>query len=174
MVALALRSALSDRARDDRVVVVDDLAFDAPKTKDAVAALSALGLAADERVLVVLGRDDEAAWKSLRNLAHVDVLLTDELNTYDILCNDWLVFTSATLRTVTDRLAAGVKRGDHGATPVALGGEDARAASAEDEEAVSRADEEAVSGADEDAVSGADEEAVSRADDEAVSGEDDA
>ncbi len=124
MVALALRSALSDRAREDRVVVIDDLAFEAPKTKDGLAALAAIGVTAGERVLVVLGRDDEAAWKSLRNLDHVDVLLADELNTYDVLCNDWLVFTSATLRSVTDRLAAGTKRGDQGAVPVALGGED--------------------------------------------------
>jgi large subunit ribosomal protein L4 len=124
MVALALRSALSDRASEDRVVVVDDLAFTTPKTKDALAALAAIGVTDGERVLVVLGRDDEAAWKSLRNLGHVDIVLGDELNTYDVLCNDWLVFTSATLRAVTDRLAAGIKRGDHGAVPVALGAED--------------------------------------------------
>jgi large subunit ribosomal protein L4 len=124
MVALALRSALSDRAREDRVVVIDDLAFDAPKTKDALATLAAVGVTAGERVLVVLGRDDEVAWKSLRNLGDIDVVLTEELNTYDVLCNDWLVFTTATLRTVTDRLAAGTKRGDQGAVPVDLGGED--------------------------------------------------
>jgi large subunit ribosomal protein L4 len=125
MVALALRSALSDRANEDRIVVVDDLAFESPKTKDAVTALAALGLADDQRVLVVLDRDDEVAWKSLRNLGHVDVLIADELNTYDVLCNDWLVFTSATLRAVTDRLAAGTKRGDQGAVPVAIGEGDA-------------------------------------------------
>jgi large subunit ribosomal protein L4 len=124
MVALALRSALSDRAREDRVVVVDDLAFDSPKTKDGLAALAALGVTAGERVLVVLGRDDQVAWKSLRNLPDVDVLLGEEINTYDVLCNDWLVFTSATLRGVTDRLAAGVRRGDQGAVAVALGGGD--------------------------------------------------
>jgi large subunit ribosomal protein L4 len=124
MVALALRSALSDRAREERVVVVADLAFETPKTKDALAALGALGVSASERVLMVLGREDETAWKSLRNLPHVDVVLSEELNTYDVLCNDWLVFTSATLRQVTDRLAAGVRRGDGGAVPVALGGED--------------------------------------------------
>ena len=124
MVALALRSALSDRASEERIVVVDDLAFDGPKTKDALAALAAVGVTSDERVLVVLGRDDEVAWKSLRNLAHVDVLLAEELNTYDVLCNDWLVFTSATLRSVTDRLAAGVQRGDQGSVAVAIGGGD--------------------------------------------------
>ncbi len=122
MVALALRSALSDRANLDRIVVVEDLAFDTPRTKDALAALAAIGVTAGERVLVVLTRDDEAAWKSLRNLGHVDTLIADELNTYDVLCNDWLVFTSASLRSVTDRLAAGTKRGDQGAVPVAVGG----------------------------------------------------
>jgi large subunit ribosomal protein L4 len=124
MVALALRSALSDRANDERIVVVDDLAFATPKTKDALAALAAIGVTVGERVLVVLGRDDEVAWKSLRNLGHVDTVLSEELNTYDVLCNDWLVFTSATLGAVTDRLAAGIKRGDQGAVPVALGEED--------------------------------------------------
>ena len=95
MVRLALRSALSDRAADDKVVVVEGWDFPAPKTKDAVAALDALGV--DGRILVVLDRDDEVAWKSFRNLGHVHLLEADQLNTYDVLVSDWIVFTSSTL-----------------------------------------------------------------------------
>jgi large subunit ribosomal protein L4 len=95
MIQLALKGALSDRAADNKVVVVDAWDFPAPKTRDASAALSALGL--EGKVLIVLSRDDEAAYKSFRNLGDVQILLAGELNPYDILCNDWLVFTRATL-----------------------------------------------------------------------------
>jgi large subunit ribosomal protein L4 len=98
MVRLALRSALSDRAADGKVVVVDDWAFDAPSTKAAVAALSALDL--EGRVLVVLSRDDVAAWKSFRNIPSVHVLEVAELNTYDVLVSDVVVFTRATVPPV--------------------------------------------------------------------------
>ena len=95
MIRLALRSALSDRAADGRVVVVSSWDFDAPKTKDASASLAALGI--EGRALVVLARDDEVAWKSFRNLPQVHLLESDQLNTYDVLVSDWVVFTSATL-----------------------------------------------------------------------------
>ncbi|HEX7167010.1 MAG TPA: 50S ribosomal protein L4 [Acidimicrobiales bacterium] len=96
MIQLALRSALSDRASEGRIAVVDNWDFDAPRTKDAVAALTALGF--EGRVLLVLGRDDEVAYKSFRNLGgDVQLLLAGELNAYDVLCNDWIVFTRATL-----------------------------------------------------------------------------
>ena len=86
------------------VIVVDDWAFSAPKTKDAVAALRAVGVPAGERVLVVLSRDDEVAWKSFRNLgARVDLCSVEELNTYDVLVADRIVFTSATLATLSGR-----------------------------------------------------------------------
>ncbi|HEY6531501.1 MAG TPA: 50S ribosomal protein L4 [Acidimicrobiales bacterium] len=91
MIKLALRSALSDRAADGKVVVVDDWAFDAPSTKGAVASLAALGL--EGRILVVLSRDDVAAWKSFRNLQNVHLLEAGHLNTYDVLVNDYVVFT---------------------------------------------------------------------------------
>lgn len=92
---LALLSALSDRAAEGRVAVVEAWDFAAPKTKDAVAALAALGI--DGKVLLVLGRADEMAYKSFRNVTHVQALLADELNAYDVLANDWVVFTRATL-----------------------------------------------------------------------------
>jgi large subunit ribosomal protein L4 len=95
MVQLALRSALSDRATEGKVAVVDSWSFAAPRTKDALAALEALGLTG--KVLLVVGREDETAYKSFRNLQDVQVLLVNELNAYDILCNDWVVFTEATV-----------------------------------------------------------------------------
>jgi large subunit ribosomal protein L4 len=95
MVQLALRSALSDRANSDLIVVVDKWQFDVPSTKAAQAALDALGVYG--RVLVVLNREDEQAYKSLRNLTDVDLILVGELAAYDVLCSDWLVFSRQTL-----------------------------------------------------------------------------
>jgi large subunit ribosomal protein L4 len=94
MIRLALRSALSDRAADGKVRVVD-WGWDAPKTSQAVAALRDLEL--DGRVLVVAPGEDEAVWKSFRNLGHVHLIGAAELNAYDVLCADWVVFTEATL-----------------------------------------------------------------------------
>jgi large subunit ribosomal protein L4 len=95
MVRLALRSALSDRAGEQRVVVVEDWGWNEPSTASAKAALASLGV--EGRVLVVLGERDEAIWKSFRNLPEIHCLQARELNTYDVLVNDWIVFTSATL-----------------------------------------------------------------------------
>ena len=95
MIQLALRSALSDRMSENKVVVVEDWGFAAPSTKAASAAISALGMSG--RVMIVLERKDESAWKSFRNLTDVHVLSTPELNAYDIFCNDWIVFTKASL-----------------------------------------------------------------------------
>jgi large subunit ribosomal protein L4 len=101
MVQLALRSALSDRAATGRVAVVEGWTFEAPKTKDAVAALAALGV--EGQVLVVVSHDDEVVSKSFRNLPEVQVLLASELNAYDVLVSDWIVFTPSTLPTSTSR-----------------------------------------------------------------------
>lgn len=95
MIRLALRSALSDRAAEGKVIVVDAWSFDAPKTKDAIAALSAIG--AEGKILMVLGAGDEAAFKSFRNLPNVHCVVAGELNTYDVLDSDVVVFTEATL-----------------------------------------------------------------------------
>jgi len=95
MVAAALRSALSDRAAEGKVVVVDTWDFPAPKTRDARVALGALGVSG--RVLLVLDRDNEAAAKSFRNLDKVHLILPSELNAYDVLCSDWVVFTKDNL-----------------------------------------------------------------------------
>jgi large subunit ribosomal protein L4 len=95
MVRLALCSALSDRAADGKVVVIDEWSIAAPKTKDAVAALDTLGLTG--KVLLVLGDNDEAVWKSFRNLKHVHCQFAAELNAYDVLVSDYVVFTRETL-----------------------------------------------------------------------------
>jgi large subunit ribosomal protein L4 len=100
MVRLALRSALSDRASDGKVLVVDAWNFDAPSTKAAKAALAALGTSG--RVLVVLGgAADAVAARSFRNLPEVHVISVGELNAYDVLVNDYVVFTQATLPSST-------------------------------------------------------------------------
>ena len=97
MVQLALRSALSDRARDGKVVVVDAWSFDKPSAKAGAAALAALGTSG--KVMVVVKSATSDAAKSLRNLADVQVVLTSELNAYDVLVNDWIVFSQDSLPT---------------------------------------------------------------------------
>ena len=100
MVKLALRSALSDRAADGKVIAVDARDFgDTPSTKAAKAALATLGT--QGRVLVVLGRDDAVAARSFRNLPEVQLIVVGELNAYDVLVNDYIVFTQATLPSST-------------------------------------------------------------------------
>jgi len=95
MIKLALRSALSDRASEGHVIVVEDWNFDVPSTKGAIAALKALGV--EGRALIVLTRDDVVARKSFRNIPSVHVLEAAELNTYDILVSDYVVFTKNTV-----------------------------------------------------------------------------
>ena len=86
MVKLALRSALSDRAAEGKVIVVDSWNFDAPKTKDAKASLAALGI--DGKALVVVDVNDTNTIRSFLNLPEVQLIEVDELNAYDVLCND--------------------------------------------------------------------------------------
>src|SRR5680860_1531220 len=82
MKRLALRSALSDRAAESKVIVVEDWTFDAPSTKTAKNLLIELGV--EGKALVVLSRDDTAASKSFRNLPDCHLLFGDQLNTYDV------------------------------------------------------------------------------------------
>ena len=92
MKAAALRAALSDRARNDRVHVVSSLVDgDAPSTRSALAVLDQLSQR--RHVLVVVERADNASWKSLRNVDRVHLLVADQLNTYDVLVSDDVVFT---------------------------------------------------------------------------------
>ncbi len=107
MIRLALKSALSDRASSERVLVLD-WGLEAPSTKGALAALAANGV--EGRVLAVLRPEDTAVWKSLRNLDNVHICGVTELNAYDVLVSDWVIFTSDTLPV--DRP---VTRGTHAA-----------------------------------------------------------
>jgi len=92
MKAAALRGALSDRANYGRVHVVDGLVEgDLPKTKTALANLR--GITEAKRILLVLDREDELTWKSLRNEPTVHVIVADQLNTYDVMLSDDVVFT---------------------------------------------------------------------------------
>ena len=117
--SLALRSALSDRASDGHVKVVDAWGIDEPKTKRGIEVLEELGLRPKgeraPRVLLVLDRTEHAAWKSFRNLGdRVQIVLPDELNPYDILVNDFLVFSTATLEQTVARFSgSSVAEGAH-------------------------------------------------------------
>jgi len=101
MIRLALYSALSDRAAESRVALVDSFdAWSEPKTKAALGALGALGL--EGKVLVVLNRGDAVAYYSFNNLDHVKTIDEGEINAYDVLEADWVLFTDATLPRVKE------------------------------------------------------------------------
>jgi large subunit ribosomal protein L4 len=105
MKAAALRGALSDRARAGRVHVVTGFApGEAPSTKAALKVLDTLS--GRKNVLVVVERADEITWKSLRNVERVHLLVADQLNTYDVLISDDVVFTQGAL----DAFLAGPRR----------------------------------------------------------------
>ena len=99
MIRLAVRSALSDRAASGDVIVVNDWSFEQPKTRDAQQRLAAIG--AEGRVLLVLPRDEANAWLSFSNLPRVHALQPDQLNCYDIMVSDVVVFPQACLPSST-------------------------------------------------------------------------
>jgi large subunit ribosomal protein L4 len=104
MKAAALRGALSDRAASERVFVVTSFAEgDVPRTKDALAMLNKVTDSAHRNILVVTEHDDELSWKSLRNVQFVHLLAEDQLNTYDVLASDYVVFTKAALDAFVER-----------------------------------------------------------------------
>ncbi|MDH4016631.1 MAG: 50S ribosomal protein L4, partial [Actinomycetota bacterium] len=97
MKAAALRGALSDRARNGRVHVLSAVVDgEVPSTKGAIATVTAVS--ARPNVLVVVEREDIVGWKSLRNAPGVHLLVADQLNTYDVLCSDDVVFTEGALK----------------------------------------------------------------------------
>ncbi|ERG63922.1 MULTISPECIES: 50S ribosomal protein L4 [Agrococcus] len=107
MIAAALLGALSDRARGGRLHIVEAFgAAEAPKTRVAVETLKALGVA--KNVLVVLDRSEENAFLSVRNLAEVHVLAWDQLNAYDVLVSDDIVFS----KTAFDAFVAAKTKGE--------------------------------------------------------------
>lgn len=114
MKSAALRGALSDRAREGRIHIVSELVSgDVPSTKGATATLKALNV--EGQVLIVLTREEAVAWLSLRNLGDVSIVAPDQLNTYDVLISDHLVFT----QVAYDIFVAGPVKGK-GSKAVAL------------------------------------------------------
>ncbi len=97
---LALRSALSARAEEERVMVLEDFTLSEPKTKLAASIFEALGV--DDQVLLVLAEDDENLFRSVRNLPFVDVILVEHLNTYDVLASDRVIFTRSSLEKLQE------------------------------------------------------------------------
>jgi large subunit ribosomal protein L4 len=95
VVKLAMRSALSAKTADGALHVIDSFGIDEPSTKSAAAVLKALGI--DKRVTVVVGNEDLAAIKSLRNIDKVRVITASEANTYDLVDNSVLLFTQPAL-----------------------------------------------------------------------------
>jgi len=106
MKAAALRGALSDRARDGRVHVVESFAEgDKPSTKTAVSVLAKLS--ERPRALIVVDRGDTVTWLSLRNIERIHVLAVDQLNTYDVLASDDVIFTKGAYDTFVAGRAQG-------------------------------------------------------------------
>ena len=101
MRAAALRSALSDRAKENRIAVIDEVTFEVPKTKEALELLRAADIAGS--VLLVLDGRDEKVERSFRNLPRVHLISVDQLNTYDVLARDWLVITRSALEKLNAR-----------------------------------------------------------------------
>ncbi len=117
MKALALRSALSDRAAEGRIIVVDAFSFPVPKAKDAAALLKAAGVSGS--ALLVLDAPEENTVKSYRNMPDVHLILADQLNTYDVLANQWIVFTKAALEQVSEARKAAPSRREKAAAQAA-------------------------------------------------------
>jgi len=111
MIAAALKGVLSDRQRNERIYVIDSITS-APSTKAAIAAVRQFS--DRKNVLVVLSRAEDISWRSLRNAEDMHLLVPDQLNAYDILKSDDLVFTQA---AINDFLAGPAK--GKGATAVA-------------------------------------------------------
>lgn len=108
MIKAALYGALSDRARNERIHVVTELvAGQTPSTKSARAFIERL--TERKNVLVVLGREDITAWKSVNNLPNVHTLAADQLNTYDVLKSDDVVFSVEALNTFVNRATGAAK-----------------------------------------------------------------
>ena len=105
MKSAALRGALSDRARNGRVHVITEVLSGDPSTKQALAAVTQFS--DRKHLLVVLSRNEESAWRALRNSDRVHLLVPDQLNTYDVIVSDDVVFTKAAL----DEFIAGPARG---------------------------------------------------------------
>jgi large subunit ribosomal protein L4 len=113
MTRLALFSALSDRAAEGRLCLVDRWSFEVPRTKEALSTLERLGV--EGSVLVVLAPGEEAAARSFANLPQVDLVEAGQLTAYDVLANDWVIFSDATLPGSVSPAEQGEKTARRGA-----------------------------------------------------------
>ncbi|SDD58775.1 large subunit ribosomal protein L4 [Terribacillus halophilus] len=100
---LALKSALSSKVQEENILVLENLAFDAPKTKDVVAMLNALNV--DSKVLIVTADKDETVARSANNLKNVKVLTQSEVNVLDLLTHDKLILTKEAAEKAGEVLA---------------------------------------------------------------------
>jgi len=105
MKASALRSALSQRNKESKILVVEPPVADKPSTKDALAALHAWGVS--DKVLLVLTSDEQLCAYSFRNLPDVHIVADTQLNVYDVMNADTLIFSKAAIDAVQARLAKG-------------------------------------------------------------------
>jgi len=115
MIRAALLQALSDRAQDNKIIIIDNWNLEAPKTKDAIATLVNIGVRSEDkterlpRVLVVVDKVQENVWLSLRNIGdQVQLISIHELNAYDVLCSDIVVFSKDTIE-----LSISMFKGEH-------------------------------------------------------------
>lgn len=102
VIKLAMRSALSGKVADEQLFVVEKFDFEKPSTKQAAAALSALGI--EGRTTVVVADDDVNTYLSFRNIPQVECIPVAESNTYDFVNNKALVFTAAALERIEEVL----------------------------------------------------------------------
>ncbi|MEW5707084.1 MAG: 50S ribosomal protein L4 [Actinomycetota bacterium] len=100
---LALRSILSAKAREGRLIVIDDFGLSEPKTKEAAKILKNLNVT--DKATVMVDKGQEVIEKSVRNIASVKVIYSSEINAYDLLDNEYLVMTRAALNSVEEALA---------------------------------------------------------------------
>ena len=107
MIAAALKGVLSDRQREDRIHVIDAIA----KTPTTSGAISAVRQFSDRKnLLVVLARTEDVAWRSLRNADNLHLIVNDQLNAYDVLVSDDIVFTETAIREFITKPATAVAR----------------------------------------------------------------
>ncbi|MGQ9607917.1 MAG: 50S ribosomal protein L4 [bacterium] len=100
---LAIKSALADKFQSNDVIIVDSLNFDRPKTKQMINVINNLNISNDKKILFILGSTDMNVLLSARNIPRVNVCVWNNINTYDILWHDKLVFTQEALRNIEDR-----------------------------------------------------------------------
>jgi len=100
----ALAESLSDKAQQGKIMVIENLKFDAPKTKQAVLLLKTLGVTT-QKCLIVIDQMDQAIVKSFRNLPKAKLLSKENLNTYEVVTHEVVVLTQGTLRQLTDAKA---------------------------------------------------------------------